>query len=113
MKCCFGMQFVFISLYFLISWVGCLPTNPLRATLTPDDQRSFNKCGILLKRSVGEFYEYLKKIAGAQVYSYRQVQRIFGHTRRRMQTSMYPRARTYCSEPGKYGAAQINNGRKS
>jgi hypothetical protein len=41
--------------------VGCPPTNPLRATLTPDDQRSFNKCGILLKRSVGEIYEDLKK----------------------------------------------------
>ena len=71
------MQFVFISFYFLISWVGCPPTNPLRATLTPDDQRSFIKCGILLKRSVGEIYEDLKKIAGAQVYSYRQVQRIY------------------------------------
>ena len=77
MKCYFSMQFVFILFYFLISWVGCPPINPLRATLTLDDQRSFIKCGILLKKSVGEIYEDLKKIAEVQVYSYRQVQRIY------------------------------------
>ena len=77
MKCSFNIQFVFISFYFLINWVGCPPTNPLRATLTPDDQRAFIKCGVLLKRSVGEIYEDLKKIAGVQVYSYRQVRRIY------------------------------------
>ena len=77
MKCCFNMQFVFIFFYFIISWVGCPQINPLRATITLDDQRNFIKCGILLKRSVGEIYEDLKKIAGAQVYSYRKVQRIY------------------------------------
>ena len=61
MKCSLIIQFVFISLYFLISWVGCPPTNPLRATLISDDQRAFIKCGVLLKRSVGQIYEDLKK----------------------------------------------------
>ena len=74
MKCCFSILFVFISFYFLISWVGCPKIDPLRAAITPDDQRSFIKCGILLKRSVGEIYEDLIKMAGAQVYSHRQVQ---------------------------------------
>ena len=77
MKCSFNMQFVFICFYFLISWVGCPKTNPLRATVTPDDQRSFIKCGILLKKTVNEIYEDLKKIAGAQAYSLRQVHRIY------------------------------------
>ena len=40
--------------------MGCPPPNLPRATLTPDDQRIFIKCGILLKRSVGEIYEDLK-----------------------------------------------------
>ena len=77
MNCSFNMQFVFISFYFLISWVGCPKTDPLRVTVTPDDQRSFIKCGILLKKTVSEIYEDLKKIAGAQVYSLRQVHRIY------------------------------------
>ena len=71
------MQFVIICFYFLISWVGCPKIDPLRATITPDDQKSFIKCGILLKRRVCEIHEDLIKIAGAQVYSYRQVQRIY------------------------------------
>ena len=50
---------------FLISWMGYLPINSLRTTHTPDDQRSF----ILLKKSVGEIYEDLKKIAETQVYN--------------------------------------------
>ena len=41
--------------------MGCPPTKPLRITLTPDDQRSFIKCGILLKKGVGDIYEDLKK----------------------------------------------------
>ena len=82
-----------VCFYFLLFFnkldVECPKTNPLRATITPDDQRSFIKCGILLKKAVSEIYDHFKKIAGAQVYSYRQVQRIyavFGSTGRRMQT---------------------------
>jgi transposase len=52
-------------------------TNPLRASVTEEDQRAFIKCQVLLSASVPDVCKMLTTIAGRNAYSRSQVYKIY------------------------------------
>jgi transposase len=61
----------------LAKFVLCPPTNPLRASITNEEQRAFIKLHYFLDDSAKEIYRLLSKAAGSLAYSRRQVFNIY------------------------------------
>ncbi len=58
-----------ICALLLISYVSGPKTDPLRASITIQEQRAFIKCHVLLNTSASQDYKMLEKIARSQALS--------------------------------------------
>lgn len=70
------MQYLLILVFLILDFASGPTVDPLRASVTPEEQRAFIKCHVLLGSSAHEIYAMLTKIAGRHSYSERQVYRI-------------------------------------
>ena len=67
------MQYLLILVFLTLDFASGLTFDPIRASVTPEEQRAFIKCHVLLGSSAHEIYSILTKIAGRHSYREKQV----------------------------------------
>ena len=73
----FMMQSVVILLLLIFDFTHGSTVDPLRASITKEEQRAFIKCHVLLCTSARQISQMLQKIAGRNAYSQSSVYFIY------------------------------------
>ncbi len=71
------MQSLLFFVLLISDFFNCPTINPLRASITNEEQRAFIKCHVLLRTMIPDFSPMLARIAGSNAIKGREVYNIY------------------------------------